>query len=173
MRVTPVTCWPDNPAPVLEEVFTAIAHGPMRDVPICNPALRVEAYGFRQREDGHWIGVMITPWAVNLLCLPGRTDGWPPQPAGAKYDWGFPSGSYEFTVAAEARLGVYHLCSLFSPASDLPSHEQARLTAQAILSALFAAPIAEPAEPAAPAADTPPPSRRAFLGLGRHANNDA
>lgn len=171
MRVTPVTCWPDNPAPVLEEVFTAIAHGPMRDVPICNPALRVEAHGFRQREDGHWVGVMITPWAINLLCLPGRTEGWPPLPACAKHDWQFPSGNYEFTVAEEARLGVYHLCSLFSPALDLPSHEQAQLTARATLSALFAAPIAEPATTDAATAATidsnTPPSRRAFLGLGR------
>lgn len=153
-----MTCWPQNPAPELEAVFAEIARTRMADVPICNPALRVEAVDFRRTEAGHWAGAMITPWAINLLCLPGTEEGWPALAACAKHDWQFPSGNYEFTVAEEARLGIYHLCSLFSPAFEFESHEQARLTALAAVHALFAAPIAEPAP-------APAPSRRAFLGL--------
>lgn len=154
--------WLSDPSPALCAVFADIAATRMAGLPICNPHLQVEAIGFRRADDGHWVGVMITPWAINLLRLPAQADGWPVLPAGSKCDWGFASGDYEFTLAEEARLGEYHLCSLFSPASEFASHEQARLTALAIATALHEAPMS--------ASETPPttsaaPSRRAFLGL--------
>lgn len=156
-----MTPWADNPAPSLETVFRAVAAGPMADVPLCNRALAVEAVGFRLASDGHWIGALITPWAINLLRLPGNAEGWPATPPGGKTDWNFPSGNYEFTVAAEDSLGIYHLCSLFSPAQEFETHEAARLTALAAMEALQRGPL-----DAAPAPQ-PAPSRRAFLGLGR------
>lgn len=151
--------WAGDPSPELVAVFAAIADTRMRDLPICNRQLRVEAVGFQRTAAGHWAGAMVTPWAVNLLCLPGAA-GWPALAACAKHEWEFPSGCYEFTVADEASLGNYHLCSLFSPALEFDSHEAARLTALAAVRALFAEPLAEPAAPRAS-------SRRAFLGLGR------
>lgn len=151
--------WPTDPAPALEAAFRAIATGPMADVPICNAALTVEAVGFRRGPAGHWVGALVTPWAINLLCLPAG-DAWPAEPVGGKLDWRFPSGDYEFMVAEEASLGRYHLCSLFSPALEFESHEAARLTALAAVEALFQAPLAAP-----PATPAPPASRRAFLGL--------
>ncbi len=152
--------WTTDPSPELVAAFDAIARTRMHDVPICNRKLQVEAVGFQRRPDGHWAGAMITPWAINLLCLPGDAATWPALAACSKHDWHFPSGDYEFTVAEEARLGHYHLCSLFSPAREFANHEAARLTALAAAHALFADPLAEP--PAARAS-----SRRAFLGLGR------
>ena len=155
-----VRIWTTDPSPELVAAFAVIARTRMHDVPICNACLQVEAVGFQRRPDGHWAGAMITPWAINLLCLPGQLEGWPALPACAKHDWHFPSGDYEFTVAGEDSIGLYHLCSLFSPALEFDSHEAARLTALAAVHALFADPLAEP--PAARAT-----SRRAFLGLGR------
>jgi [NiFe] hydrogenase assembly HybE family chaperone len=150
--------WPTDPSPELVDVFAEIARTRMADVPICNAALQVEAVGFRRTAEGHWAGLMITPWAINLLCLPGQAEGWPVLAACSKHDWHFPSGDYEFIVAEEDRLGTYHLCSLFSPALEFSTHEQARLTVLATAHALFAEPIAPPV-----AATTR--SRRAFLGL--------
>lgn len=151
--------WVQDPSPELETVFAHIARTRMADVPLCNAALRVEAIGFRPGPGGHWVGVMVTPWAINLLCLPRQAEHWPALPAGAKHDWGFPSGAYEFTVAEESSLGAYHLCSLFSPVLEFASHDQAQLTARAAVEALFAEPVA--ATGATPAGA----SRRAFLGL--------
>lgn len=151
--------WTDSPAAELEAVFGDIACTRMAGLPICNAALRVEALGFRRGGEGQWVGAMVTPWAVNLLCLPGDGAAWPAVAAGGRHDWRFPSGDYEFTVAEEERLGCYHLCSLFSPALEFDSHEAARLTALAAIHGLFEAPMA-PVSNAAPA-----PSRRAFLGL--------
>lgn len=150
--------WTADPSPQLAAVFTDIAGTRMAGVPICNPVLRVEAVGFRRTAEGHWAGLMITPWAINLLVLPGQQDGWPLLGAGSKHDWRFPSGDYEFIVAQEDRLGTYHLCSLFSPALEFATHEVAQLTALATAHALFAEPLAPPAAAAAP-------TRRAFLGL--------
>ncbi|UCV11485.1 [NiFe]-hydrogenase assembly chaperone HybE [Dechloromonas denitrificans] len=149
-----------DPSSELVEVFSEIARTRMAGLPICNARLEVEALGFRQTASGHWAGAMVTPWAINLLCLPGQAEGWPQLAACSKYDWQFPSGNYEFTVTQEDRLGNYHLCSLFSPALEFESHEAARLTALAAAQALFSGPIAVPAEGTAPA-----PTRRAFLGL--------
>lgn len=152
--------WTTDPSSALVAAFDSIARTRMHDVPICNRILQVEAVGFQRRPDGHWAGAMITPWAINLLCLPGQAEGWPVLAACSKHDWHFPSGDYEFTVAEEESIGIYHLCSLFSPALEFESHEAARLTALAAAHALFADPLAEPP----PAKAT---SRRAFLGLGR------
>ena len=151
--------WAADPSSELVAVFAEIHRTRMADVPICNPRLQVEAVGFKRTGDGHWAGVMITPWAINLLCLPGQAENWPAMAACSKFDWQFPSGNYEFTVAEEASLGNYHLCSLFSPALEIETHEQARLTALATAHALFAAPLSVP-PPAVSA-----PTRRAFLGL--------
>lgn len=152
--------WATDPSSALIAAFSFIARTRMHDVPICNAQLQVEAVGFQRTAEGHWAGVMITPWAINLLCLPGQVEGWPVQAACSKYDWKFASGDYEFTVAEEESIGNYHLCSLFSPALEFESHEAARMTALAAVHALFAEPVAEPV--AAKAG-----SRRAFLGLGR------
>lgn len=150
--------WATDPSAELEMVFAEIARTRMADVPICNAALQVEAVGFRRLPSGGWAGVMITPWTINLLCLPGQVEGWPVLATGSKHDWHFPSGDYEFTVAEEHRLGSYHLCSMFSPALEFASHEQARLTALAMAQALFA-------ETLVPVAGSAQPTRRAFLGL--------
>jgi [NiFe] hydrogenase assembly HybE family chaperone len=155
-----VKVWTTDPSPALAAAFDTIARTRMHDVPICNRNLLVEAVGFQRRPDGHWAGAMITPWAINLLCLPGQVEDWPVLAACSKHAWRFPSGDYEFTVAEEHSIGIYHLCSLFSPALEFESHDAARLTALAAAHALFAEPLTAP-----PVAK--PTSRRAFLGLGR------
>ena len=179
-----MTVWSHNPAPLLEDVFSDIAATRMAGLPILNPALQVEAVGFARGGDGHWTGALVTPWSLNLLRLPGA-EGWPATPAGGNHDWRFASGDYAFIVADEARLGIYHLCSLFSPVPEFADHEAARLTALAALAALDRPPLpamagGRPDDPAhGPAAAAPlavatatatahtPRSRRAFLGLGR------
>lgn len=154
--------WQGDPSPELLRVFADIAATRMAGLPICNPALQVEALGFRRTTEGHWAGAMLTPWAINLLCLPGQAETWPDLKACSKHTWRFPSGEYEFTVAEEERLGNYHLCSLFSPALDFETHAQAQLTALAAAHALFAAPIDGALAGAAPSSSA---GRRAFLGL--------
>lgn len=148
-----------SPAARLEAAFRAIATGRMAGLPLCNPELGVEAVDFRRTPTGHWAGALITPWGINLLCLPDGEAPWPRAGADGKCQWRFPSGDYEFTRASEDSLGEFHLCSLFSPALEFGSHDEARQVARAAVTALFEAPAAreEPAQA---------PGRRRFLGLG-------
>ena len=53
-------------------MFSRIQAERMADVPLLNPALTVETVGFRLWQDS-WLGVLITPWSMNLLALAGVT----------------------------------------------------------------------------------------------------
>ena len=152
-------CHPENPSSAVAAVFARIARERMHDVPICNRALSVEVVGLRAWQ-GLWVGVVITPWAMNLLVLPGGSDAFVPLRVGGEHIWDFPSGAYAFMGHHEPGLGDYHYCSLFSPMADFADQAAARAVACASLDELFAAPAAEPPR----ALD-----RRAFLrtALGR------
>lgn len=129
--------WVGNPSRILELVFRAISRDSMADLPICNPLLEVEAVSFRRLRNGNWMGAMVTPWAINLLCIPDGESVWPEPSADGKCRWSFPSGDYEFTAAHQEALGRYHLCSLFSPTMEFENHQAARLTAMAAVEAIF------------------------------------
>ena len=145
----------------LEAVFNEIARTRMHDVPILNPALRVEAVGFRVWE-GRWVGVLVTPWMINLVLLPGEAAPLAPLALGEKTTWRFPSGSYEFMGLNEPMLGVCHVCSLMSPVMDFATHEDARAVALEIIGALF---VEAEETPANPQAERKEMSRRDFLRI--------
>lgn len=121
----------------LESVFSEIARTRMADVPILNPVLRVEAVGFREWE-GRWIGVLVTPWTINLILLPGHNTSLIPLALDEKSLWDFPSGTYEFMGLNEPAIGTCHICPLISPVMEFATHEEARAVAQEIITTLFA-----------------------------------
>lgn len=121
---------------LLEQEFTEIWHGKMRDVPMVNKALRVQAVGF-QFWEGRPLGVLISPWFMNLVIMPGEGEDWSGLVAGHKEDIRFPSGVYEFIHNTRGLLGGYKACSLFSPMGDFPSHAHAVDVARAVMVALF------------------------------------
>lgn len=98
----------------LEGVFRDIEAQRMRDVPVCNPSLQVAAVGFREWND-YYLGIMLTPWFMNLMLLPREPQALAEAEIGGKRMQAFPSGNYEFVVGEEAELGRYLVCSLFSP----------------------------------------------------------
>jgi len=106
----------------------------MVGMPFVNDALRVEAVGFHQWQ-GQWLGILVTPWSINVLLLPG-SGAWPKLPAGGERFVDLPAGRFRFVAASDAALGEYHACSLFSPALEFEDHDAARATASAALRAL-------------------------------------
>lgn len=126
----------ENPSARLEQVFRRIEAERMADVPILNRDLTVEAVGFQEWQ-GHWLGILITPWFMNLMLLPGHESDWSSVPAGKSRMWRLPAGEYEFIAGFEPDLGEYHSCSLFSPVLEFVDQEAARLTAQAALAAIL------------------------------------
>ncbi len=106
----------------------------MARLPILNQRLCVQAVGFRPWEDG-WIGVLITPWMMNLVLLPGED----PSPAaeGSMRLHSFPAGDYEFHAAHEALFGAYEACSLFSPMQAFADQASAVAVAEEAMSTLL------------------------------------
>ncbi|MDR2239857.1 MAG: [NiFe]-hydrogenase assembly chaperone HybE [Zoogloeaceae bacterium] len=120
----------------IEAAFRQIAETRMRDLPFLNPRLSVETVGFRPWQQS-WIGVLITPWGINLLQLPVAEAPFPPVRADAQIEVALPGGVMPFMPAHEARFGDYRLCSLFSPAQEFADQDTARAAAIAVLALLF------------------------------------
>ena len=115
--------------------YEAIFEDRMRDLPIVNPVLAVEAVGFEQWEDQD-LGVLITPWFINLVLLPCEGDDWQERAIGSGRTYSFPSGSYQFVMAEEKGIGRFQSCSLLSPVLELPDQATALEVAFAALGAL-------------------------------------
>lgn len=127
---------PEELSAALEATFVAIQRERMADVPILNPALKVEAVGFRAW-DGYCLGVLVTPWFMNFMLLPGNRDEWAGLPSGTRINHVFPSGNYEFILGEEERIGRYQMCSLFSPVFEFQDQEAAVVIAEAVMEGLM------------------------------------
>jgi [NiFe] hydrogenase assembly HybE family chaperone len=114
--------------------FTEVFNAKMRDVPMVNHALHVQAVDFRPWERG-FLGVLVAPWFMNLVFLPPEDH--PARAPTAKEVIAFPSGAYEFIHNARDLTGPYLACSLFSPMGDFTSQLQAVEVARAIMVELF------------------------------------
>lgn len=140
--------YPEARIAELESAFARIQRERMVDVPILNQALEVKAVGFRVWEK-YYLGILITPWFMNLMLLPGDEDEledvtaqegdeeWKKQPTGTKINHIFPSGNYEFIVGEEDSIGHYQMCSLFSPVFEFENQEAAIATATAVMGGLM------------------------------------
>lgn len=133
-----------------------------RELPFVNPALAVETIGF-SRQQGDWLGVVVTPWFINLFLFSGGGELWGDIPAGQRRYVNLPCGTLQFIADDDPDLGPYQYCPLIAPVSSVPDMATAR---QAGLDAM-AAVIEPPAPPVADAAPAEPAkrdvSRRGFL----------
>jgi len=147
----------------LVERFREIGKTSMRDLPLYNPALEVEAVGFRTFED-QWVGVLITPWFMNLLRLPKQPVPMDMTSIGRKAKATLPSGEHELMQGGDGVIGSYESLSLHSPMSAFKTQEAARQEAHGRLQDLM-----HPSKDPAPEvngrlqAEPTKMSRRAFL----------
>ncbi|SDF89472.1 [NiFe] hydrogenase assembly chaperone, HybE family [Rhodobacter capsulatus] len=118
--------------------FREIWHAKMRDVPLVNKALSIEAVGFRSHE-GRGLGVLVSPWFMNLIQLPAEGEDWSGLIPGAKEDLEFPSGIYEFIHNRREMVGGYKACSLYPTMGDFQTQMQAVDLARAVMIELFKA----------------------------------
>jgi [NiFe] hydrogenase assembly HybE family chaperone len=139
-----------SPAGALEDTFRRVLRDQMQDMPMVNPALSVEAVGFRPWNE-HWLGILITPWFMNLVLMPRVSAKWNPIGAGESRHYVFPAGVFEFIGARDPALGDFQACSLFSPMFDFADPAGAHDTAVAALDALFDAASRESTDVTMPA----------------------
>jgi [NiFe] hydrogenase assembly HybE family chaperone len=105
-------------------------------LPIYHDKLSVEAVGFQVWEGG-LVGVLIAPWFMNLVLLPGDADEWAHLRAGSEADWEFPSGTYQFRVSVIEEVGVHLSAVLFSNMKAFPDQDIARAVAREIMARIF------------------------------------
>lgn len=152
----------EDPSEAVEAAYFRILQERMADVPILNHALSVEAVGF-QRWRGHWLGIVITPWCMSLLLVPGNDRDWVSVGDNKRRLIRFSTGDFAFLGSEEAELGEYQTCPLFSPMERFSTQSEAAMTARAAILGLLAPP--PPSEPDR-SSDEPSLSRRRFLSLG-------
>lgn len=154
-----------DPAPRLVAAYRAIAQR-LQGLNFVNPAIDVEAVGFAPW-GSHWLGVMVTPWFINLMLLPREQAGWTSLPRGEKQRYHFPAGDYDFISSHDETVGEYQMCSLLSPVLHIADHATAREIAMLAREALLDP--ASAAEPEAAGDGQPPPGPLARAKEQAHA----
>ena len=159
----------------LTSAFRHIAATRMAGLPMNHGGLTVEAIGFRAWE-GKIAGVLVLPWAINLVILPDADGEFHALAPDVRQRWRFPSGDYDFMGGKEPECGAFHFCSLISPvsAAEIPDQAAAQELADAVMTDLFRPPPAQAAADAVEKARlegrsalAQPLSRRGFLLGGR------
>lgn len=137
----------------LEATFRRIASTRMAGLPLMHPWLAVEAVDFAEHEEGLALGVLVTPWFMNLVQLPlNDTAGAALRPApGQGADVLVGGWTFRFLGHQEPGVGRFAAASLVSPMSEFADQAAAVATARALLEKL-----------------RPRPARRGFL-FGRAA----
>jgi [NiFe] hydrogenase assembly HybE family chaperone len=124
-----------SPESRLEEHYRSILKDRMQDMPFVNSALDVQAVGFRDF-DAHSLGVLISPWFVNLVLLPG-TDDWSALEQGSVIGMALPGENIDFNVCHDEELGTYLTAVLFRTVADFPDQATATRVAEEVLDRLF------------------------------------
>ncbi|WP_298235021.1 [NiFe]-hydrogenase assembly chaperone HybE [uncultured Azohydromonas sp.] len=161
----------------LVAAFEHIARTRMAGVPLLHAALRTEAVGFQPQADDDGeaglLGVLVTPWFMNLLWLPGAQAA--PLALGATRPRRLGGETLSFLGGEEGGCR-FEACSLFSPMFEFADQHAARAVALAALghlrqpqaaAAVTAAPVVK-AAPAPASAAPGVPTRRGLL-FGRRA----
>lgn len=124
----------------------------MADLPIYNPRLDVRATRFIAY--GGWrVGVVTTPWFMNVVALPDAPETLPSQ--GSNIVVALPAGDLEAIVGKLEGFGPVATASLFSPMENFDDAGIAGDVAHAALAHLFeppAEPEPVPEPPRAPSA---------------------
>jgi len=149
-----------DPGALLASAFERIYRERMSDVPIVNPVLGVEAIGFRLHQ-GHWLGILISPWFMNLVRVPGPEADWVSVRGENRHFHPLPLGTYAFLGSEEPEVGEFQTCSLISPMGQFTDMAAARATAMEVLAVLLRAPAQEPEAVVPPGPNLLNPSRTA------------
>lgn len=112
-----------NPRPLVEAAFTRVAEQSMHDLSFLHPTMPVHASEF-SLFDGQWVGVVITPWMLSAIILPGPEQYWPHRVVGDKVGLILPYGEMTYTVGELDGLTQYVACSLMSPLEKKMTPEQ-------------------------------------------------
>ena len=113
-------------------------------MPIVNTDLDIEAVGFRPLAE-HSFGILITPWFMNLVLLPGSEE-WSEREQGKRIRVVLPHEEIDFNVTHDDAIGTHLTAVLFRTVADFPDQDTAVEIATEIMRTLFDPPE-KPEEP--------------------------
>jgi len=116
-------------ARALETRFDEIGET-MRELPLYNAALSVEAWGFAPHDEDTLLGVLITPWFMNLTLLPAQPEPIEPDRYGEARKVALPGGERLFLYGGDEAVGAFWGASLHSPMDVFVDQAQARAEAR-------------------------------------------
>lgn len=150
--------------------FTRIGEATMRGLPFYNEKLVVEAVGFARMAD-NWLGVLITPWFLNLMLISDQPVPYAEAANGAKREVLLPGGAITFRCGGTDDFGLFYAYSVTSPVNNFKTQDQARAAAQLAL----ARACKPPPEERAPVsqAEKGLSRRTLFRFAGRSLNSDS
>jgi [NiFe] hydrogenase assembly HybE family chaperone len=135
-EIASTICHANDPSSLLEAHFLQRWEAQATDYPQANPALQVKAIGFTKIE-GDWVGVMVTPWFVHLLLLPGGGTLWGDIPDGQRRYLDLPGSTFYFTATEAPDIGPYQYTSLLDKIDQVPDMATAQgLAGDALRAAL-------------------------------------
>jgi len=144
----------------LVDMFRCVDAG-MRDLPIYNDKVAIEAIGFRIFGADALIGVVLTPWFMNLTLLPIEPVPLDNTAIGKIATIELPAGPRKFATNGDAEVGLYQAHSLHSPVLSFTLPGQARAETVRQLGFLMLPPRDESAASNAPS--TSGVNRRSLL----------
>lgn len=126
----------------IEAIFTRIQEEQMAGIPLLNPLLRVQTLGFRHYRS-RAVGILITPWMMNLMLFPAVDEDWSGCRPGAKRFHCFPANEYPFMDNEIEGLGHHRSHALYSPMHEFINQDHAVAAAENFLETLMTE-VAEP-----------------------------
>ncbi len=126
----------------LERHYQRIWREKMRGLPFVNEKLAVESVAFRPLGPD-LAGILISPWFINLVILPGD-DALGALQQGDAVERTIGTEHIGFTVDLAPTLGHFLSAVLFRSVEDFPDRATARAVAEEVLELLFAPPPAAP-----------------------------
>jgi len=121
--------------------FERIARESMRGLHFYNEALSVEAVGF-ERIGEEWLGVLITPWFINLMLVSDQPIPYAEAANGKKRTVELPSGPVTFLCGGTEDFGMFDAHSIASPMDVHKSQDQAQAAARLALARVRTSPQA-------------------------------
>lgn len=120
----------------LIEEFKRIEKERMQDIPIVNHELKVEAVNFHYWQE-QFIGILITPWFMNLILLPKQDEDWNQLVPGTREEFIYPAKSCTFVVNELENFGFYKSHPLHSPMFQFEVQDDAVAVAESFLENLL------------------------------------
>lgn len=128
-----------NPAPLLVTQYERIAREQMCELPFYHSSMpiAVESVLF----EGQWLGVVLTPWMLSVVVLPGPDQLWPRRISSERLVLRLPCGEMTFMVGDLPRSGQLLACSLMSPLDPHLGAEEGRGLVTSTLKMLLSLPV--------------------------------